>query len=99
MVSFSQVFHRLWKNNETYTSREPECSRKVMALEIAQKVRLVRVPPYVKTADAMPMLRSSAFLEVGQEGYILDRRPANYWAVRFKQGAYLIDGADLEAVS
>ena len=69
-----------------------------MALEIAQKVRLVRVPPYVKTADAMPMLRSSAFLEVGQEGQILDRRPANYWAVRFKQGAYLIDGADLEAV-
>jgi hypothetical protein len=66
-------------------------------MEVGQKVRLVRVPPYVKTADAMPMLRSSAFLEVGQEGQILDRRPGNYWAVRFKQGAFLIDGGDLEA--
>lgn len=67
-------------------------------LEIGKKARLVQVPPYVKTAEAMPMLRPSDFLEVGQEGMVLDRRPANYWAIRFKQGAYLIDGNNLEPV-
>jgi hypothetical protein len=65
--------------------------------EVGKKVRLVRVPAFVKTAEAMPMLRSSDFLEVGQEGIVIDRRPANYWAIRFKQGAFLIDGNDLEA--
>ncbi|AGY58457.1 regulatory protein SipA [Gloeobacter kilaueensis] len=68
-------------------------------MQVGQTVRLVRIPPFVKTADTMPMLRPSSFLEVGQEGQILDRRPANYWAVRFKQGAFLIDGSDLEPVS
>jgi hypothetical protein len=67
-------------------------------LQVGQRVRLVRVPPYVKTAEALPMLRASTFLEVGQEGIVLSRRPANYWAIRFRQGAYLIDGDDLESL-
>lgn len=68
-------------------------------LNVGEKVRLTKIPPFIKTADPMPMMRSSTFLQVGQEGQIIDRRPANYWAVRFAQGAYLIDDEYLESCS
>lgn len=65
---------------------------------IGDRVRLVALPPYIKTADPMPMLRSSSLVTLGEEGTILDRRPGNYWSVRFSKGAYLIDRQYLEAV-
>lgn len=65
---------------------------------IGDRVRLIALPPYIKTADPMPMLRSSSLVMLGEEGTILDRRPGNYWSVRFAKGAYLIDQQYLEVV-
>jgi hypothetical protein len=65
---------------------------------IAQKVRVKTLPPYLKTADPMPMLRPPNLICVGEEGIILDQRPGGYWAVRFEKAAFLMDSQYLEAV-
>ncbi|MBE9011617.1 DUF3148 domain-containing protein [Pseudanabaenaceae cyanobacterium LEGE 13415] len=65
---------------------------------IGEKVRLVSLPPYLKTADPMPMLRPAEILQVGDEGTVLDRRPGGYWGVRFVKGAFLLDDQYLESV-
>ena len=66
---------------------------------IGEKVRVVTLPPYLKTADPMPMLRPAEVVTLGEEGIVSDRRPANYWAVRFTQGTFLIDSQYIEAIS
>lgn len=66
---------------------------------VGDRVRLVALPPFVKTADPMPMLRSPDVLTLGEEGTILDRKPGNYWSVRFTRGAYLLESPYLEAVT
>jgi hypothetical protein len=65
---------------------------------VGDRVRLITVPPYVKTADPMPTLRSSDIIVLGEEGVILGRRPGNYWSVRFTKGAFLLDSQYLESV-
>lgn len=65
---------------------------------IGEKVRIVSLPPYLKTADTMPMLRPADLLQVGDEGTVLDRRPGGYWGVRFPTGAFLMDDQYLESV-
>jgi hypothetical protein len=65
---------------------------------VGDRVRLITLPTYVKTADPMPMLRSPDVLTLGEEGTILDRRPGNYWSVRFSKGAYLMESQYLEQV-
>lgn len=42
---------------------------------IGSKVRVIALPPYVKTADPMPMLRPPDVIRIGEEGVVLDRRP------------------------
>ncbi|WP_071189708.1 regulatory protein SipA [Trichormus sp. NMC-1] len=64
---------------------------------IGSKVRVVALPPYVKTADPMPMLRPPNVINIGEEGIVLDRRPGGYWGVRFGQGAFLIDSQYIES--
>jgi hypothetical protein len=59
--------------------------------QVGDRVRLIAQPPYVKTADPMPMLRPATVIALGETGIILDRRPGNYWSVRFAQGAYLLE--------
>jgi len=61
------------------------------ALTIGQKVRITALPPYVKTAEPMPMLRPPSVIQVGEEGILLARQPGNAWSVRLRQGAYLLD--------
>jgi Protein of unknown function (DUF3148) len=68
-------------------------------LSIGTTVRLVLLPPYLKTADPMPMLRPSNLLEIGAEGIITDRRPGNYWAVKFDRSSFLLESRYLEIVS
>ncbi|GAP96537.1 regulatory protein SipA [Leptolyngbya sp. NIES-2104] len=65
---------------------------------IGEKVRIVSLPPYLKTAETMPMLRPADLLQVGDEGTVLDRRPGGYWGVRFPTGAFLMDDQYLESV-
>ncbi|NJL63369.1 MAG: DUF3148 domain-containing protein [Methylacidiphilales bacterium] len=65
---------------------------------VGSKVRVVTLPPYVKTADTMPMLRPPDIIQIGEEGIVLDRRPGGYWGVRFSRGAFLIDSQYIESV-
>jgi hypothetical protein len=65
---------------------------------IGDRVRVVALPPYVKTAEPMPMLRPSEVIAVGEEGIVIDRRPGGYWSVRFARGAFLIDSQYIEPV-
>ena len=55
------------------------------------KVSLISKPPYLKTADPMPMLRPSDILDIGDEGIVMDRRPGGYWGVKFAQGKFLME--------
>jgi hypothetical protein len=65
---------------------------------IGSKVRVVALPPYVKTAEPMPMLRPPDVIYLGEEGIVLDRRPGGYWGIRFSKGAFLLDSQYIESV-
>lgn len=65
---------------------------------IGSKVRVLALPPYVKTAEPMPMLRPPDVIYVGEEGIVLDRRPGGYWGIRFSKGAFLLDSQYIESV-
>ena len=66
---------------------------------IGERVRVVALPPYVKTAEPMPMLRPPDVIHIGEEGVVIDRRPGGYWGVRFTKGAFLIDAQYIEAIA
>ena len=65
---------------------------------VGDRIRVVALPPYIKTAESMPMLRPPDIIRIGEEGVILDRRPGGYWGVRFERGAFLLDCQYFEAV-
>lgn len=65
---------------------------------IGQKVRLIVQPPYIKTAESMPILRPPNVVRLGEVGTILSCKPGNYWTVRFEKGAFLIESQYIEAV-
>jgi hypothetical protein len=65
-------------------------------ITVGSKVHLISLPPYLKTAEPMPMLRPADLLEIGAEGVVMDRRPGNYWGVRFERGAFLMESQYLE---
>lgn len=64
---------------------------------VGDRVRVIAMPPYVKTADPMPMLRPPQVIHLGEEGVILDQRPGGYWGVRFTKGAFLIESQYIES--
>jgi Protein of unknown function (DUF3148) len=45
------------------------------------------------------MLRSPSVLELGSIGMIIDRKPGNYWVVKFSQGTFLLEDRYLEVVN
>jgi hypothetical protein len=65
-------------------------------ITVGRKVRLIALPPYLKTADPMPMLRPADTLAVGEEGLVLDLRPGGYWGVKFARGTFLLESDYLE---
>jgi hypothetical protein len=65
---------------------------------VGDRVRVVALPPYIKTAEPMPMLRPPNVVRLGEEGIVLDRRPGGYWGVRFARGAFLMESQYLETV-
>ena len=69
-----------------------------IALAIGDAVRLVGVPPYLKTADPMPMLRPSDLVESEEIGQVIEIRALGQFAVRFRRGAFLLGRADLSPV-
>ncbi len=66
---------------------------------VGDRVRLVALPSYLKTAEPMPMLKSATLLAIGDQGVVLNHRPGGYWGVRFGPGAFLIDGQFLEKLT
>jgi hypothetical protein len=66
---------------------------------VGDRVRVIELPRYVKTAEPMPMLRPPNVIQLGEEGIILDRRPGGYWGVRFSKGAFLMDSQYIERVA
>ncbi|MBD2464967.1 DUF3148 domain-containing protein [Oscillatoria sp. FACHB-1407] len=66
---------------------------------VGDRVRVIALPPYVKTAESMPMLRPPNVIQVGEEGTVLDRRPGGYWGVRFTRGAFLIESQYIDPVT
>lgn len=65
---------------------------------IGSKVRVVTLPPYLKTAEPMPILRPPDVIHLGEEGIVMDRRPGGYWGVRFTKGIFLLDSQYIETV-
>ena len=68
-------------------------------MKVGDKVKLTALPPFVKTADPMPMLRSPESLNVGDRGIIVDRRPGGYYGVKLSNGTFLLDSQYLELVN
>ncbi len=66
---------------------------------VGDRVRVISLPAFVKTADPMPMLRPPTVINLGEEGIVVDRRPGSYWGVRFTAGTYLLDGEHLEKIT
>ncbi len=54
-------------------------------------VRLAQQPPFLKTADPMPMLRSASCVQLNEVGRVMSIRPAGYYGVRFVNGEFLVD--------
>jgi hypothetical protein len=65
-------------------------------LKVGDRVKIIALPTYIKTAEPMPMLRPPHLLTVGEEGIIMERRPGGYWGIRFTQGAFLLESQYLE---
>lgn len=57
-----------------------------MDFAIGDRVRLAAQPPYLKSADPLPMLRPPDLLAVGEQGTITGLRPGGYWVVLFDRG-------------
>jgi hypothetical protein len=67
-------------------------------ISVGDKVRVTSLPPYLKTAEPMPMLRPPSAIAIGEEGIVVDRRPGGYWGIRFSKGAFLMECQYLEVV-
>jgi len=65
--------------------------------KVGDRVKIASLPPFLKSADPMPMLRPPDLVQLGDEGTILSRKPGGYLGIRFSQGTFLIDGQYLEA--
>jgi hypothetical protein len=65
-------------------------------LEVGARVRLLQAPAYLKSADAMPMLRPPDLVEAGEEGEVVGLRAGEQVAVRFRRGAFLLERRQLE---
>jgi Protein of unknown function (DUF3148) len=55
------------------------------------KIKVTQLPPYLKTADPMPMLRPADLIAVGEVGVLGDRRPGDYWAIKFTRNSFLLE--------
>ena len=67
-------------------------------INVGGKVRLIAIPPYLKTADPMPMLRPPDLLSIDDIGTGIDSRPGGHWVVKFDPGTFLLDSKSLEAI-
>jgi Protein of unknown function (DUF3148) len=77
----------------------PPVDHKIMPKEFAigSPVKMATLPPYIKTADPMPMLRPAQLVPIDSSGTVLEQRPSDHWVVKFERGTFLIGAQYLEA--
>ncbi len=59
--------------------------------KVGDKIKVTKLPPYLKTAEPMPMLRPASLIKLGEEGVIISLNPGDYYGIRFNQGAFLLE--------
>jgi hypothetical protein len=62
---------------------------------IGDGVELRQQPPYLKTADPMPMLRPSDLIGLDEVGQVVGLRAGDQLAVRFRRGTFLLQASAL----
>ena len=67
-------------------------------IKVGDRIEIVALPTYIKTAEPMPMLRSPDILSIGETGIVIDRRPGGYYGVRFTQGTFLLEQQYLKLI-
>ena len=67
--------------------------------KVGDRVKIVALPAYIKTAEPMPMLRPPNLLSIGEVGVVMERRPGGYWGIRFTQGAFLLESQYIELIN
>jgi len=60
------------------------------AFAVGEPVRLALRPPYLKSADPMPMLRPPDLIDEGETGVVVELRAMEQRAVRFRRGTFLL---------
>ena len=86
-------------NQSTNQSANPSAnpsSEEQPSFKVGDRVRIIARPPYLKSAEQMPMLRPPDLVDVGEEGTVQERKPGGYLGVRFTRGAFLIDAQYIE---
>lgn len=73
-------------------------SKELKSFKVGDRVQIVALPAYIKTAEPMPMLRPPDVLTIGETGTVLDRRPGGYYGIRFTQGAFLLEGQYIKLI-
>ena len=62
---------------------------------IGDGVQLNQQPPYLKTADPMPMLRPADLIGLDEVGQVVGLRAGDQLAVRFRRGTFLLQASTL----
>ena len=68
-------------------------------LALGTLVRLRQRPPYLKTADPMPMLRPPDLIGVEEQGQVVEQRSLGQLAVRFRRDTFLLAADQCTPVS
>ena len=67
-----------------------------MEFSVGEKVSLQVPLPYLKTADAISMLRPPDLVSLDEVGVIMGIRPNNLLEVKFRRGDFLIPSERLK---
>jgi hypothetical protein len=62
---------------------------------VGDGVQLRQQPPYLKTADPMPMLRPADLIGLDEVGQVVGLRAGDQLAVRFRRGTFLLQASAL----
>ena len=66
---------------------------------VGTAVRLLQTPPFLKTADPMPMLRPPDLVDSGEVGQVVALRALEQVAVRFRRGTFLLEARQLQVIT
>ena len=86
-------------NEPPLTAAELPLTASEPALQLGQAVRLRHGVPYLRSAEPMPMLRPPDLVDREEVGQVQELRGLAQVAVRFRRGCFLLDAADLVAIS